>query len=74
MMNTLLTVKCLMRDVTDGFISLVRVALENGLMHLNMMISKLFKKLDVSFVLYKKCKTLSYLITKLLSKIELLFL
>lgn len=54
MMNTLLTVKCLMRDVTDGFISLVRVALENGLMHLNMMISKLFKKLDVSFVLYKK--------------------
>lgn len=56
MMNSLSTVKCLMRDVhvTDGFISLVRVALENGLMHLNMMISKPFKKLNVSFLLYEK--------------------
>lgn len=74
MINTLSTVKCLMKDITDGFISLVRVALENGLMHLNMMISKLCKKLDVSFVLYKNCKTLFYLITELFSKIELLFL
>lgn len=56
MMNTLLTVKCLMRDVTDGFISLVRVALENGLMHLNMMISKLFKNLMFHLFYIKNVK------------------
>lgn len=74
MINILLMVKCFMKDIIDGFISFVCVVLENGLMYFNMMILKLFKKFDVLFVLYKKCKMLFYLIIELFSKIEFLFL